>query len=314
MGKLTGNLIHVMALNLGRRSGGVDSLATLFRNRADFPQEHPLFIKYGVLVSGLDIDYLGKDRESQKELSDRAYSAMLAVAQFTNIELISVRTNIRSLNLDSNFYAETAHGAILAGVAMLLSNEIGNIFVSSTNDLTCLQRWGSSPLLDSLYSSSQLTLFHDSEDLSRLEKLKVFKPYPLAINNLRVCPKVYEIPEGFLNCGRCEKCLRTRLEFLAEGILDNSACFPPGNDLVRLVKASPPIHSTYHASQYRELVEPLREQGRIDLAELCEEKLSAWQKYRAWQMGENFNGLVKRILRIIFKKKGYNENDQSFMW
>jgi hypothetical protein len=52
------------------------------------------------------------------------------------------------------------------------------------------------------------------------------------MENLRVC---WESREDNLNCGHCEKCLRTMTNFLACG-LEIPACFKGGENLLRKIK------------------------------------------------------------------------------
>ena len=55
---------------------------------------------------------------------------------------------------------------------------------------------------------------HDGAAYNRTEKVKEIIAWPAAVKNLRVCW------QGILqdkNCGQCEKCIRTQLNFLATG-------------------------------------------------------------------------------------------------
>lgn len=279
-------------------SGGLDSICSLVRNRLHLPLDHRLSIKQCVMVQGLDIDYdENKTGKQQEQLRNNSFQAVRNICGATDAIPVEVSTNLRTLDLDSNFYAGKAHGAILAGIAHFLSHSVSEIFVSSTNDISTLSSWGSHPLLDINYSSSGLRVHHDSEDLTRLEKLRIASSNSVAIDNLRVCSKAYNVPEKYTNCGKCRKCILAMLGYSVLG-LDYSKCFPQTSSLIDLFKNDlGEISTEFQAKQIEELVVPLGELGRNDLAEECKVVLNQWQVYSDWKKGENINGLLKKILR-----------------
>lgn len=273
-------------------SGGVDSLATLARNHDEYPPTHPMRVRHGILIEGLDIGYKGEEDEGQRRLAREANEAIEAICHSTGIEPVLVRTNIRTLDTDSRFYAKVAHGAILAGAALFLSGRISRALISSTHSLDCLEPWGSSPLLDHHYSSTHLDVRHDSEDLTRLQKVALIGSNDLLVERMRVCPKAYKVPDGFINCGQCDKCVLTRLELLAVGISDPRA-FPPCDDFDRLARREKkPIKSEYRAACYRELVSPLAEAGHDTLARYSRKKLLGWSRRRLTQRARSALGLL----------------------
>jgi hypothetical protein len=62
---------------------------------------------------------------------------------------------------------------------------------------------------------------HDGAGYSRTEKAEVLQRFPFVVEGLKVC---WEGRDPDKNCGRCEKCLRTRLNFAASGCND-PPCF-----------------------------------------------------------------------------------------
>ncbi|CAM3652796.1 hypothetical protein [Rheinheimera salexigens] len=276
-------------------SGGVDSYSTLMRNITLVGEEHPKRARYGLLVNGLDIGFLEEQNEKQQELSELSYEAIKQVCKSANIQPVLIDTNVRSLDLDSNLYAKQAHGAILAGMAHFLTSHISDILISSTNDMWHATAWGSSPLIDVNYSSEILAVHHDSEDLSRLNKVALIIGRPEVLKNLRVCPKVYTIPSGYLNCGNCAKCTRTRLELLVLGYKNEYDIFPSASISTWFTDKNLLIQSEYHASQFKELVEPLQKLGLKEEASRVIISLENWRKYQAWINRENIAGLTKRL-------------------
>jgi hypothetical protein len=102
-----------------------------------------------------------------------------------------------------------------------------------------------------------------------MEKLKIVAGWDVAFQNFRVC--LANVPDK-LNCGRCEKCVRTMLELEALGLLDKTRAFeedavdPAWLDAFSItIRVREPF--------YEELIKPLKARGRKDLAIKIEEKL-----------------------------------------
>jgi hypothetical protein len=98
--------------------------------------------------------------------------------------------------------------------------------------------------------------------------------HPVAIRNLRVCYTLEDIPHGQLNCSRCPRCVRTTLELLCVGALDEAESFSRA-PLSPESLASSEIDQEFVLGFYEELVDPPRERGRPDLALTVERCLRA---------------------------------------
>jgi hypothetical protein len=83
--------------------------------------------------------------------------------------------------------------------------------------------WSSNPLSNH-HLSGLFEIRSDAGALGRCEKTALVARYPSILNNLRVC---WEGPLTGANCGRCEKCIRTQLNFIARG-LDPGPSFAAG--------------------------------------------------------------------------------------
>lgn len=188
-------------------SGGVDSLYALIKNRDS--------ITHLVLVQGFDI------RMDQTELFSLAQAAARQVAAEFGKQLIVVRTNVRDI---SNRYADWGmyHGAALAMVGHALSALLGKCIVAATYTYADLQRRGSHPLLDPLWSSETMSFVHDGLEANRMQKLALIAGNEAALSTLRVCWS----SEREYNCGHCEKCLRTMTALLALGKLEACPTLP----------------------------------------------------------------------------------------
>jgi hypothetical protein len=269
-------------------SGGVDSFATLRANRLNFPLEHPWSIRDGLIVYGLELD----DTKAFGHVLNR----LLGVQQETGITLIPVYTNLylnyRQEDAANNwsFWYREFMGAALAAVAHAFSKRLSVVSIATNYDIPNQRPHASHPLVDINYSSSDLRIRDDGLSLSRAAKTKLFANWDIAIQNLRVCNQYKQYKPEMLNCGKCEKCMRTILALLAYGVLDRSDAFPMKDISVQNVSAISLTKPTYPL--YAELIGPLRNRGRDDLAKAIEHKLKGFHKL---QKIENIKQKIKQI-------------------
>lgn len=134
-----------------------------------------------------------------------------AMAGGRDIRLCGPATNAALLNLDE------------FQLAYLLSAEFSNVLVGSCRPydklgLPC----GSNPVTDRLLSGGSLHVIRDGAAFSRVAKVAFLSAFPAALLSLKVC---WQGEDQGRNCGACEKCVRTLLNFLVAGISN-----PPGFD------------------------------------------------------------------------------------
>ena len=189
-------------------SGGVDSLYTFLRNEAE--------ITHLVQLHGFEY------RRQNRSLAQEAEERNRRFAASRRRELVIVETNVRELFEKHNVHIYTYHGALLASVAHLLG--FHRAWVPSSQSWASLSPWGSSPVTDPLWSTESVEIVHDGCEARRHDKVRRLAQDPDTLALLRVCPenKVY-------NCGRCEKCLRTRAVLRMLGL--TSPNLPPLGDL-----------------------------------------------------------------------------------
>lgn len=187
-------------------SGGVDSLYTAMKRGPALTD----------LVFMRGIETVGREERAVSESIERSQR----VAQQLKLPLLVGSTNIRQhFNLEWGWY----HGAGLAATALALQGTFSRIFVPSTFAFNELVPWGSSPLLDELYSTDSITIVHDGSEATRAEKVRSLfaQGHPL-MDSLRVCV----LNDGGVgNCGRCFKCVRTMAALAAVGQLEACTAF-----------------------------------------------------------------------------------------
>lgn len=147
------------------------------------------------------------------------------------LQAFGLKTNLRSLGQDW----EDVFGLAVASCLALYQNDfhIGLIGSSEPYDELVLP-WGSSPVTDHLYGTGLMDLRHDGAGFSRTDKIASLASWSAAVRYLRVCWAGESLD---LNCGKCEKCVRTYLNFKAAGV-ENPECFehiPSGSEVRKLL-------------------------------------------------------------------------------
>jgi hypothetical protein len=196
-------------------SGGVDSFYTLLKHLDE--------IDALIFIHGFDIPL------DNTSLRARVSAAVREVAAAFAKPLIEVETNLKQFVV-RHVPWEYAHGALLAGVALLLSPRFSRIYIAASEFYGMAVRvpWGSHPLLDPLWTTERTTIVHDGCEATRMDKVARIARSEVALRWLRVC---WENPNGEYNCGRCGKCLRTMVALRIVGALDRCKTFDRPLDL-----------------------------------------------------------------------------------
>ena len=217
-------------------SGGVDAFHTL-------------------LTSGHGIDTLvyavGYDvRLRDRRRADAVTALVRDVAAETGRRAVVITTNLRRHPLVKTTPWVRAFGGPLAAIGHLLGTAAGRILLSSDGLGFEHPEVGSRPSIDSLHGSARLVVEHVAGSVTRLEKIARIAGEPLVQRHLRVC---WQRPTDRLNCGRCEKCIRTMLALDACGTLGRFAGFDHGTGLVAAIDGLASVDGVVE-SFYRDLL------------------------------------------------------------
>lgn len=201
-------------------SGGVDSFYTLMKRREEITDL--------IFVHGFDI------RLDDEKLYRETLAMIEKIARETGKTLIRLETNIRTV-MDSYIGWDYGHGPSLAATAYLLSEQFDKIYIPSSQDYTHLFAFGSHPLLDPLWSLSDLDIVNDGAEARRIRKVEAIARHQIVLDTLRVC---WMNPDSAYNCCRCEKCHRTMIALKVAGALDKCRTFPEPlrNENIRALK------------------------------------------------------------------------------
>jgi len=152
----------------------------------------------------------------------------------------------------------------LAACGHALSDRVSGISIGSSGvkpALTLRRVHGTHPLLDPLYGSASMRVFHEHATTMRFEKFRAIAEWDVALRNLLVCNQ-WDRTE--VNCGRCGKCVRAILELMMLGKLEVSPF--RGRSVSAGDILSIRVTQAIAASAWEDLVPPMMALGRNDLA------------------------------------------------
>ncbi len=195
-------------------SGGVDAMFTALRHTKILPKSIGYPLQSLLMVHGFDVDVYNFTAFEQ------LVSRIKPFVDDLNVELRMVRTNSRDLKIqdwDDSFALE------LAGCLHMYSDEFEFGIIGSSEAYDALvMPLGSTPATDYLMSGEVFSIIHDGAGFSRTDKVAEVKNHQVACETLKVC---WAGANQSGNCGKCEKCVRTQMNFLATGATSNPACF-----------------------------------------------------------------------------------------
>ncbi len=205
-------------------SGGVDATFSVLRHSKSKLSYRSKKINLCAIVHGFDIPT--EDENAFKKAKDNAGNTLADI----DIDLYSIKTNYREI---SKVNWEHSFSCALVAALSNFKKSAGTCLVGSSEPYDSLViPWGSSPITDHLLSSDEFFVIHDGASHSRTEKVEEIAIWKTGIDNLRVC---WQGDLKDRNCGVCEKCVRTKLNFLATGNYIPK-CFPDSDIIDDLKK------------------------------------------------------------------------------
>ncbi len=193
-------------------SGGLDSCFTVWRHHTGRCGRLKRNIQAGVMVHGFDIPLIERD------VFDRAAQKSARMLASLGIPLIPMATNFRELG---DVWVDAFAAGAVSCLMMLQGGYTAGLFGSSDPYHRLMLPYGSSPVTDWMLSSDTFQFILDGAAFTRSEKAGEIANWPEALRYLRVC---WQGDQKDKNCGRCEKCIRTILNFRVMG-LSLPACF-----------------------------------------------------------------------------------------
>ena len=196
-------------------SGGADSWHTLLRNEAEAAKGRARRIDTLILAHGADVQV------DAAGVFQKVVERVEVTARARRLDLLTAASNLRSTRWGEANWRDLAHGSFFISL-IHASASFERCSIPSSVMYRTMRPWGSHPLTDALLSSRRTRILYDSAEMDRNAKLKQIAQHAEVLAELRVCWQ----SGTELNCGRCEKCLRTMVALELIGALENCSSFP----------------------------------------------------------------------------------------
>ena len=270
-------------------TGGVDTLEMLRRNRRAHPPGEP-----GSFVEALwTFGHLCPTDARTLDWNRAALEVVAPVVAREGLALTTLRTNIWELAPDIPFLGEESLSSALAAEAHVLRARFDSIAVASGRDVKRERLRGTCPMLDPLYSTGALEIRHEPNPRTRFDRLRAIAEEPEHLENLVVCLAFPTAPQ--INCGECEKCLRTMTALVAIGRLGEARRFPARGVTPELLRAA--RLDAHTADYWDDFLPLLAQRGRTDLLDAIAEGRERTRRVASWRADEGFKGGLRRIDR-----------------
>lgn len=187
-------------------SGGIDSTYALLRRHREGRQQTLL------TIHGMDYRY---------EDGDRFTELLNKTAAFTNLvgkQRIVIRTDAYRVYKQHRVNpkgSDVGHVFVLAAATFLYSERFGRVVIAADYRLDQqfdVHPWGTNAATNQLFDDGGFRLHTEDQDITRAQKCGALLTCDTALNALTFCVDYQSRPH---NCGRCQKCVRTKAMFMA---------------------------------------------------------------------------------------------------
>lgn len=198
-------------------SGGLDSLTAFARNRERKPE---LFTIFGADIPVDRKDFIAACRRRLDTFADEQAVRIHYVTSDAREAFLDERLKVFS----KNWYGEVSHVILMSSLLAPISSEyLKRLLVAGCSHRpgTNARCGGDSSLVKNIrWASTEVA--SDGYEAPRAVKIADLKKTPEVLRHLRVCWMQFEA----INCGRCEKCLRTICELLVNNVDPAECGFP----------------------------------------------------------------------------------------
>lgn len=189
-------------------SGGVDACYSLMAHKLGLIGRRTLDLQHAVLVQGFDIPVFN-DRAFQASKAD----AEAILSEF-EVPLTTVKTNWREQTVPWATSFIFALAAVMHQLHGVTSRAVISSDESYDNEVLGL---GTNSITNPLMSGPSFPIEFTGAGATRTRKASVIARSAAVKRHIRVC---YRQSFDGGNCGVCEKCTRTKLNFAAVGVYD----------------------------------------------------------------------------------------------
>lgn len=262
-------------------SGGVDASFTLVRHQEKDWGSSSYNLKNVLSVHGFDIPTYKKNE------FDALIERVSPIFEQYGCRSFQVWTDLREKS-DQDW--EMSFAAQLSCCLHLFSEHFSTAVIASSKSYRDMfVPWGSTPSTDFLLSGAVMTVVNDGAGYSRTEKVQRIAANKMVSKYIKVCWQ----NKSMDNCGQCEKCYRTRLNFLAAGY-PYVECFEGAIKLHKIPKMK--VNSKTKAKEIQSILEYVKQHHFnstwISLLKLV---LMKWQLiYRPLTAWKSFSRMIRR--------------------
>ncbi len=282
-------------------SGGVDAMAMLCENRRLVPLDHPRSIRtlvHAFGFSNMDLPGGVEDplRRARYEAQHRRLAALGERVRFT---LVRLETNVMLLHPSIEPYYEAALSAAYLAPLVASPSYVSDALIASDGQGGGVPTpHGSHPMLDILYSTGAVRVHHAQAHLSRTDKVGLIADWEPAYDTLQVCFGLKAPHPEVVNCGICEKCVRTMLALLVWKALRRFTTFQ--NDVTLEMIDALPIKARHpDFLNQPDLLAGLEGVGRDDLVGAIQAQVGRLDETRWARHGRKWRRrLAKRLGRL----------------
>jgi 7-cyano-7-deazaguanine synthase in queuosine biosynthesis len=188
-------------------SGGLDSTFALHAHKHGLLGRRARDVQAAVLIQGFDVPL------EHDVAFDVARGHVQAI-----LESYGVRLNVVRTNWQKPFCIKwgMTHVLGITAVLHLFHRQFGGgVIADDVAYDTQVTPWSSNAITNQMLGCGGFGIRTTGAAWSRTQKAAAVAANPAVLEHLRVC---YERPELGGNCGECEKCVRTKLNFYAVGV------------------------------------------------------------------------------------------------
>ncbi len=185
-------------------SGGLDASYTAYKYKKNLDAHFQYDLDAAVMVFGADIPL------NAREQFNMAFATAKQMTDDLGIKLIPVETNYRDYPHDW----EHEFGAVIIAILNFFAGHYGYGAASDSSVHHLSIPWGMNPITDWYMTNDTFHFIPDGYEHTRTQRAAFIKDWDVALKNLRVC---WRNDDKSKNCGKCEKCVRTKLNFMAVG-------------------------------------------------------------------------------------------------
>ena len=277
-------------------SGGVDSSFSIRRNRRDLPPGHPRSYRRAIRVRDLAFPFDAAP-ERKSHIEARSSRAVSAVAAAADLDVTEIATNAAGVEPEFEVFNRWTHGSVLAAAGLAADGALTDVTVSASHDVRSgVRSWGSHPILDPLFGTAAREIHHEGIESTRMEKVAEIARWPAALEVLYVCTGG-PFESDAMNCGICEKCVRTRVSLLVAGV-EAPPTFPAGRVSAAEIDAIAPSAASRRPDYYwGELVGATRTAGEAGIAAAIGRMIERQRRVDAWNAELGWKGSLRRMDR-----------------